>query len=187
MKMDSEMEKIEKELAAKQGAFDKANALTREIIRNCAKAITLLHNGGGPDTKAAAAHIKSAQDSAQKLKSMHGFEYIAIQGYQELAEAMIFYEIKKGGEVLSPSEFGFGTEAYLLGLMDVVGELKREVLISIREKRAQQAKEYLSIMEDIYDSTRGLRFAEAVLPNFRRKQDVARIQLESAGSDLVDK
>ena len=40
-------------------------------------------------------------------------------------------------------------------------------------------------MKLIYDSTRSLRFAEAIMSGFRRKQDTGRIQLEGAGSELL--
>lgn len=40
-------------------------------------------------------------------------------------------------------------------------------------------------MRMIFDGTRSIRFAEAVLNGFRRKQDVARIQIESAGSEIL--
>ena len=41
------------------------------------------------------------------------------------------------------------------------------------------------MMKQIYDGTRKLRFAEAVLSGFRKKQDVARIQIENAGSEIL--
>jgi predicted translin family RNA/ssDNA-binding protein len=40
-------------------------------------------------------------------------------------------------------------------------------------------------MVDIYDSTLHLRFANAVLPDFRRKQDSARIQVENTASEIL--
>jgi translin len=69
--------------------------------------------------------------------------------------------------------------------MDVVGELKREILDSLRASETERAKAYLVLMESIYDATRAIRFPESVLPGFRKKQDVARIQLENAGSDIL--
>jgi predicted translin family RNA/ssDNA-binding protein len=40
-------------------------------------------------------------------------------------------------------------------------------------------------MKDIYDMTRSLRFAEATLQGLRKKQDVARIQIENAGNEIL--
>jgi len=40
-------------------------------------------------------------------------------------------------------------------------------------------------MKGIYDSTRSMRFANSLVPDFRHKQDTARIQLENAGSEIL--
>ena len=113
------------------------------------------------------------------------FSYNTKQAYQEYAEAKIFFEIKKKGSVPSYSAVGVSQESYLMGLMDVMGELKREILESLRENKVKEAEEYFDKMRAIFDGTRSIRFAEAVLNGFRRKQDVARIQIESAGSEIL--
>ncbi len=69
--------------------------------------------------------------------------------------------------------------------MDVMGELKREILEELRRGNLKKAENYFNKMRLIYDDTRSLRFAEAVLNGFRRKQDTARIQVESAGSEIL--
>jgi translin len=69
--------------------------------------------------------------------------------------------------------------------MDVMGELKREILEELRKENYKRADAHFEKMKLIYDTTRSLRFAEAVLAGFRRKQDTARIQLENAGSELL--
>lgn len=183
MGIKNQMKTIEEELAKKQERFDSANVLTRDVIRNSAKAITFAHND---EMEEALRSIEKAREGMQGISKLRGeFAYITSQASQELAEATIFYWIKKMGKVIGPKEAGIDYEQYLLGLMDVVGELKREILLSLKNNNAKSAKLYLTIMEEIYDSTRSIRFAEAVLPYFRKKQDVARIQLESASSDII--
>lgn len=178
-----EMERTAKVLADKQLRFDRVNELSRKMIRDCAKAITLLHNG---DSSAASSSIKEALSMKESLSEVdRDFRYISVQAYQELAEAMILQSIKLNGTIPSASKIGLDREPYVLGLMDVVGELKRGILISAMDGDIESALRYYSLMGRIYDSTRSLRFAEPVLPTFRKKQDVARIQLESAGSDLL--
>ena len=65
-----------------------------------------------------------------------------------------------------------------MGMMDVFGELKREIIGSLSEGDVKSARSYYSLMVEMFDATRSIRFAEAVLQGFRRKQDVARIQME---------
>jgi len=182
-KIQSEIKETSKYLTAKQKEFDSVMDVSREIIRNSASAITMLHNN---DAKGAAKTIKSAYAGVKKLKkSDTKFEYYSRQAYQEYAEATIFYGIKTKETVPSIKEVGVEAEAYLLGLMDVMGELKREILEELRNDNVKKAEFYFGKMRLIYDSTRSLRFAEAILNGFRRKQDVARIQLEGAGSEML--
>lgn len=182
-KIQTETEGISKYLAAKQKEFDNVMDVSRGVIRDSASAITMLHNG---DTKGASKKISAAYTGVKKLKkSDTKFEYYSRQAYQEYAEAAVFSRIKIKGSVPSLKEVGIGPEAYLLGLMDVMGELKREILEELRNGNSDKAESYFGKMKLIYDSTRSLRFAEAIINGFRRKQDVARIQLESAGSEML--
>jgi translin len=182
-KIQDETKSISKYLAAKQKEFDGVMDISREVIRDSASAITMLHNS---DAKGAAQMIKAAYKGVAKLKKSDSkFEYYSRQAYQEYAEATIFSWIKAKGSVPSLKEVGVDPEPYLLGLMDVMGELKREILEELRNGNEKKAESYFGKMKLIYDSTRSLRFAEAILNGFRRKQDVARIQLEGAGSEML--
>ena len=40
-------------------------------------------------------------------------------------------------------------------------------------------------MSDIYDSTLHMRFANSILPDFRRKQDTASIQIEGVMNEIL--
>jgi len=56
---------------------------------------------------------------------------------------------------------------------------------SLRHGRKDDAQKFFEMMELIYDELLPLRFSNAVLPEFRRKQDVARIQIEQARGELL--
>ncbi|MDE1869266.1 MAG: hypothetical protein KGH60_04880 [Candidatus Micrarchaeota archaeon] len=181
--LTSDVKKISSYLTKKQKDFDTVMDASRSIIREASHAITALHNN---DMKAAQKGIKLTQAHVTKLKKFDvQFEYYTRQAYQEYAEARLFFEIKKGNRILSQQQINVSPEAYLLGLMDVMGELKREILEELREGNPKSAERYYEKMKTIYDGTRSLRFAEAVLNGFRKKQDVARIQIESAGSEIL--
>ena len=179
----SDVKSISAYLTKKQKDFDTVMDSSRSIIREASHVITALHNN---DAISAQKGIKLAQMHVTQLKKFDvQFEYYARQAYQEYAEARIFFEIKKSNKILSQKQLNVGPEAYLLGLMDVMGELKREILEELREGNLKPAEMYYEKMKTIYDGTRSLRFAEAVLNGFRKKQDVARIQIESAGSEIL--
>ncbi len=181
--IDKDIKSVSKYLASKQKDFDRVMGLSRDIIREAAQAITLLHNN---DVKDAAKRIANALKMVTALNRFDAaFGYNSRQAYQEYAEAKIFFEIKVNRSIPSLQKTGVDMESYLMGLMDVMGELKREILESLRDGNIKEAEDYFKTMRIIYDSTRSIRFAEAVLGGFRRKQDVARIQVESAGSEIL--
>lgn len=179
----SDVVKISALLSKKQKTFDRVMSLSHDMVRLAGESITMLHNNEkGPA-------LKKIKDIGAKAKAMQKidseFRYNSLQAYQEYAEALCFYWIKTKRRLPKISDVKVPYEGYLLGLMDVVGELKREVLESLRDNDITTAEWYLEMMKGIYDSTRGIRFAEAVLGGFRKKQDVARIQIEGAGSEIL--
>ncbi len=170
-------------LTRKQAGFDKVMAMSRDIIRDAGQTITMMHND---DKEKAMERLCSMAGTVGKLKKIDSeFRYHTLQAYQEYAEAYIFSEIKNRRKIPGMKSVGVGEEAYLLGLMDVEGELKREILEALRADRLKEAEWYFDTMKRIYDITRRLRFAEAVLGGFRKKQDTARIQIENAGSEIL--
>lgn len=183
MKLSDEISRMETGLERRQKTLDEVNDLSRRMIRECARSITSLHNSA---MREADSRLGEARALAARLGRIDAqFRYVSLQAYQELAEAEILREIKRRGRIPSPAELRLPEDAYLLGLMDVVGELKRSMLLSLMKGDVKSAESYFSLMGGIYDATRGIRFPESVLPMFRKKQDTARIQLENAGSDML--
>jgi translin len=181
--MENDIEKIAKHLAKKQDQFNIIMGESRSIISESGRIITMLHNNMVKEVKP---KIEKLSEQVEKLAKIDkGFEFYSLQAYQEYAEAMIIYKIKKHGSIIGMNELSIPSEAYLFGLMDAVGELKREVLEALRSGNLSKAESYFDMMKTIYDSTRYLRFAEAVIPGFRKKQDTARIQLENSGSEIL--
>ncbi len=181
--IEREMAMVARHLAAKQKMFDDTERGSREAIRASAQAITLIHNGDIRRARALLASLEKSHMPAIKEAARHSNS--ALQALQEHAEASILLGIKDTGRIPSMRSMRLMPEAYLLGLMDVVGELKREMFEALRRRDVDAASAYLEMMRRIYDSTRSIRFAEAVLRGFRRKQDVARNQIESAEGELL--
>ena len=116
-KIQAETEGISRYLTAKQKEFDSVMDTSREVIRDSASAITMLHNN---DAKGAARKIRAAYNGIMKLKKSDSrFEYYSRQAYQEYVEATVFSGIKTKGSVPSLKDVGVGPEPYLLGLVHV--------------------------------------------------------------------
>ncbi|MCL4404675.1 MAG: hypothetical protein M1544_03495 [Candidatus Marsarchaeota archaeon] len=177
-----EMENIDSELKRLEAEMERAEKLARELVRACGIAITKMHRGS-PDSEQ---ELEKAKASAMELAALENTNENMVNGaLQEYAEAYIFYSVITKKSVPDREETGVNSKAYLSGLMDAVGELKREVFEALSKNDLENAKFYTSTMQDIYDSCRGIRYQEHVLPGFRRKQDVARVLVEGCRAEIL--
>ncbi len=178
-----DFEKVEGSLIKLQKQKDAVMDTSRNIIRMTGKAITLMHAG---DLGTAGKMIADISKHVKKLNEIEkGFEYNSLQAHQEYVEAYAFFHILKNKDIISLDSIKESEIAYLLGIMDLVGELKREAVESLRKNDRNSAELYYKFMIEIYDSSRHMRFAESIAPDFRKKQDVARIQIETTASELL--
>jgi translin len=174
---------IEKEIIRLQDKRDNVMDISRDVIRLSGRCITMMH---AEDMNSAAKALKQLSSMIEKMKSSDkGMEYHSQQAYQEYVEAIALYTMVKDGKIPSDKELGIEPIPYLLGLLDSVGELRRKVLESLRKGNLEKAEVYYGFMVEIHDSLLPLRFSSSLVQDFRKKQDVARIQLESASSELL--
>ncbi|HIH19297.1 TPA: hypothetical protein HA225_04940 [Candidatus Micrarchaeota archaeon] len=171
-----------RELEAREKEQDAILASVRGIVRHCANGIKLLHAG---ETGKARAEIALAKKEILPFSKTSKFEYLLQQPYQEIAEAsMLLAAVEKKG-LPSWEELGMPFEPYLLGLCDLIGELRREMLEMLKKGKTAEAERYFELASGIYEELLPIRFSNSLLPNFRKKQDVARSQVEQARSELV--
>jgi translin len=173
---------IVRELEAREKEQDKILGSTREIVRHCANGIKMLHSG---EMKGAKAEIAAARRKIAPFAKTKSFEYLLEQPYQEIAEAVLLLAAVEKKSLPGWEELSMPFEPYLLGLCDLVGELRRQMLEELKKGNAREAQRYFELMSGIYDELLPIRFSNSLLPNFRKKQDVARSQVEQARSELV--
>ncbi|MGB9719715.1 MAG: hypothetical protein ACPL06_03945 [Candidatus Anstonellales archaeon] len=173
------MKRIEEYLLKKERIMDMLLISQRRIVRECSKAIKEIHEGKIADAEK---RIKKAEGEFKKLPK-NCFVYLhCLHIAQEIFESKVLLSSVKNGKLPEPEE---PYEAFLTGALDAVGELKRQMYEMLRKGKKKQAEKYFKLMEEIYDKSLHFKFSESVLPGFRRKQDVARIQLEQARGELL--
>jgi translin len=175
---------IDKKLRKKEEDFDKVMLRNRKIVRSCSNSIKSMH---AYDLKEAKKHLKEAEKELKViLPYADKFPSQLNHVLQEYAEAQIVLSAIEKKKIPSFGELKINEISYLNGLLDAVGELKREMYESLRRGNRNEAKQYFKMMEQIYDELLPLRFSNAILPEFRRKQDVARMQIENARGELLE-
>ena len=181
-KFSAKIGTIVKELEGREKEQDAILGSVREIIRHCANGIKLIHAG---DAARAKADIAQAERKIAPFAKTKKFEYLLSQPYQEIAEARLLLAAVEKKSLPGWEELGMPFEPYLLGICDLVGELRREMLEMLKKGKKAEAERYFELMSGIYDELLPIRFSNSLLPNFRKKQDVARSQTEQARSELV--
>ena len=163
--------------------------ISRDVIRYSGWSITEVHKG---DINNALNYLIECENKAKELIKLSlnapeltysGLVYNALSEY---VEAKIFLNIITNKEIPTNEELDVPPVPYLQGLGDVVGELKRYALESVRKGDFDTAWKSLEIMEIIYLEMRGLDYSDAILPGVRHKIDVARNLIDETKSLLVD-
>ncbi|MCC6003668.1 MAG: hypothetical protein LM590_04940 [Thermofilum sp.] len=162
--------------------------LTREVSRRCRTAIFALHR----EDYAAAEHellkAKELLGEIYKLKTECPQIYFsgAVSSAQaEYIEAVLLYSILQGAEPLSFEELRVDPYAYLAGLGDFIGELRRYVLDLLRKGLINEAWNVFNVMEELYVELSKFSYPEALTPGLRHKVDVARALLENTRNDIM--
>ncbi len=112
-----------------------------------------------------------------------GFDTVTA-AHQEYAEARIIFSLTEEGEFPDPEAVGVPITAYILGLADVPGELRRQTLDALRTDVFEAAEALLGTMERIYLSLIAMEEA-SLLKGLRRKTDIARGVIERTRSDVT--
>ncbi len=183
MALDLGIREIEKTLMKREEEMDLILSKSRVVVRACSNSIKAIHAREMKDAK------KHLQEAEKGLKSIRKYEkeFPAQLNHvlQEYAEARIVLSAVEKEKIPSFGQLSVGEVSYLNGLLDAVGELKREMYEALRLGKRKRAERYFRMMESIYDELLPLRFSGSVLPEFRRKQDVARLQIEQARGELL--
>ncbi len=174
---------IEKKLSELEKKLDAVLAQNRLVVRSCSNAIKCMHSH---ELEEAKKHLKEAEKGLDGIAPYYDdFPGHLDHVYQEYAEARIVLSAIELKKIPGFAELKVPEVPYLNGLLDAIGELKREMYESLRRQDKHEAEFYFKMMEDMYDELLPLRFSNAILPEFRRKQDSARHQIEQARGELL--
>lgn len=181
-------DKVRANLKAKYQAREMALAASREIIRHSANAIRAIHRGEFDTAKQlldnAGSSLRQVIGGLANYPDVH-FAGFVQDAEKEYAEAHTTYAIVAGEPFPGPDEIGVSYAAYLNGIGETVGELRRQVLDIIRRGHAGRSEEMLAAMDDIYSLLVTMDFPDSMTGGLRRTTDVARGILEKTRGDLT--
>ncbi len=180
---------INQTLELKSQVRDRTLSRSREVIRYCANAIRATHR---QDRDEAQALLDTARQSAEEMiAEARTYPDVYHAGYtqdalKEFAEACLTQAlILEEAELPTPESLKVEEAAYLNGLAEAGGELRRFALDALRRGDVPQAERLLESMQDIYSLLTTVDFPNAITGNLRRNTDMVRGVLERTRGDVT--
>ena len=186
--LDEITQKIMTALEAKNGAREQALTSSRKVIQHCALTIRAAHRA---EYAEAARLLSLARDAAQQLRDgTRTYPDLYYAGYvqdalKEFAEASIVSALVQAQPLPDPDALAVDYAAYLNGMGEAAGEMRRHALDLIRQGQAREAEAALQWMEDIFSVLVSVDFPDAITGGLRRTADMVRGVLERTRGDVT--
>lgn len=172
----------------KSAVRDRTLSRSRELIRHCANSIRATHRGD--DEQAQTLLNTARQAAAEMITEAQQYPDVYWAGYtqdslKELAEAHLTRAIILAETLPGPQDLNVECAAYLNGLAEAAGELRRFALDALRRGDVARAETMLGHMDDIYSMLVTVDFPSAITGNLKRSTDMVRGVLERTRGDVT--
>ncbi len=185
--LDAVADRIRESFAAKDAAREKVLPICREVIRFSSLSIRALHRQELDKAKEMLQSARKLLDDAEEVLT-DGIDIrtgFLIDAQKEYAEGMITLALVMGKQPPTPEKLRVDEVAFLHGLAESVGELRRYLMDSMRKGDLSRGEEFLSDMDDIYNVLVTMDFPDALTGGLRRTTDMVRGVLERTRGDLT--
>jgi translin len=180
--------RLRSDFDAKTAARDRALASCRSAVRACGNAIRALHRYENDVAEELIAEAQTHLDDARAALGDHGdllhggFMHDA---EKEIAEARITYALVTGGGVPAYEEMGISAAAFVKGMAEAIGELRRHILDLMRQGDLKRCEQLLGSMDDMYYLLVSMDYPDGITFGLRRLTDVARSIIERTRGDFT--
>lgn len=188
MDLNAIAQELRANLDAKNAAREKALPLCRKATRLSANSIRAVHRSDEVESGRLAAEARRCLDEA--LEAMAGHPDILYAGFyhdaaKEYAEARLTQALVLGHPLPSAVDLGVEPPAYLNGMGEAVGEMRRHLLDLMRRGDLERSEELLGQMDEIYYLLISMDYPEAITAGLRRTADAMRGIVERTRGDLT--
>jgi translin len=181
---DEALEALEARHRVREGALE----LSRRLIRHSANTIRAVHRGEFEQARKMLDEgrevVKQFTADVADEQSIYEAGYVQ-DALKEYVEASITFALMAQEAIPGPSDLGVDYPAYLNGLAEAMGELRRSILDLMRSGELERAEELLRIMDDVYGILVTVDYPDAITRGLRRTTDMVRGVLERTRGDLT--
>src|SRR5687767_2742600 len=177
-KMKVSLNSINDELQIIENRREQLIKESRDIIILCSQSIISIHQGHIQTSQLKLDKAKDLYLSLKKLAHTDLLRYLAMSE-QELVECSLLMSIVKNENFPGLNEMGVSSQAYLFGILDCIGEIKRMIYDMVRLDRYDKAESLFRIMQEIYSDIYPFSIYDNIVTGIRKKLDVCKILIEN--------
>jgi len=187
--LDEICESIRSDFEHKTTLRDDALRDARQCVKHASLAIRAIHRSEETEARQELARGRElALRLRESLKLAHPELYYA--GYtqdalKEYCEAELTVAMILGEELPAPEDLSAENPAYLNGLAETLGELRRRCLDLLRPGYNREVERLLEHMDEIYTQLVTMDFPDAITEGLRRRTDLARGIIERTRADIT--
>jgi translin len=180
--------RLRAQLDAKTAAREQGLTSSRSAIRSCGNAIRAMHRYEVDTARSLLDEAQSHLDVARSALADHpdmlyaGFVHDA---EKELAEARITFALVTDAPMPSLEDVGVPPAAFLKGMAESIGELRRHILDLMRRGDLKRCEDLLTWMDDLYFVLVSMDYPDGITFGLRRLTDVARSIIERTRGDFT--
>lgn len=151
---------------------------SRGVIILCSQSIISLHQGHIQESQLKLDKAKDLYLSLKTLAQVDLLRYLSMSE-QELVESSLLMSIVKNETLPGLDEIGVSSQAYLFGILDCIGEIKRMVYDMVRYGRYDKAESLFIVMQEIYNAVYPFSIYDNIVSGIRKKLDICKILIEN--------
>lgn len=176
------------EFAKKHETRERGLQISRLVIRLSANAVRAVHRGEYLKAETLIAEARMSLEGTKSILSNHPDIYYA--GYlsdarKEFSEANLTLALLSGKQMPNPEDIDVDITAFLKGLGDTAGEIRRYILDSLRKDNWDRCEELMEVMDELYGLLVTMDFPEGVTGGLRHTTDMVRGTLERTRGDFT--
>lgn len=178
------LDKIKEELEKSYLEREEVLKKRRDILPICQEGVKHIHQNefGKAEEKRKEAQTLLKKCEAQLKEHPVLRDKVLGTSYQEYAELCIvkeYLEKRKLPKLEIPPKY------YLTGLGDAIGELKRYAMDKLGEGNIKEAEKIEKELEELYTKFKRFSYPNSIVPNLKRKQDIARKILNDLHDNII--
>lgn len=187
--LDQICEEIRLDFENKTALRDEALRNARQCIKHASLAIRAVHRNEEPEAREELRLCRELSDNLREtLKVAHPELYYA--GYtqdalKEYCEAELTVAMILGEPLPTPEMLNAENPAYLNGLAETLGELRRRCLDLLRPGYNSEVERSLKLMDEVFTQLVTMDYPDAITEGLRRRTDLARGIIERTRADIT--